>query len=150
MGTLPIRIADLVGAVTANVYFILVIAVFSARLFGRLDIARWFGLISFLTIIPLAYLLFQGFSTGRQHVYFLWIGLMAAFLLLELLVDYVFKIEFRSIRWATVVYVMFFFGATGGMIGVASQAGRWWTVVTAAIFLVMAVLAFVQRAKTGL
>jgi hypothetical protein len=45
---------------------------------------------------------------------------------------------------------MFFFGATGGMIGVAAQAGRLWTSVTGVIFLTMAALAFIQRAMTGL
>jgi hypothetical protein len=50
----------------------------------------------------------------------------------------------------TIAYVTLFFGATGGMIGVASHEGRGWTAVTGTTFLVMAGLAFYQRAKTGL
>jgi len=43
-----------------------------------------------------------------------------------------------------------FFGATGGMIGLAAQGGKWWALVTAVTFLVMTIMAFIQRAKTGL
>ena len=45
---------------------------------------------------------------------------------------------------------MFFFAATGGMIGVAVQAGKPWTILTCIEFFFMAVLAFVQRGITGL
>jgi hypothetical protein len=47
-------------------------------------------------------------------------------------------------------YVTFFFAATGGMIGVASLASAGWAIAAVILFLVMAVLAFVQRAVTGL
>jgi len=46
--------------------------------------------------------------------------------------------------------IMLFFGATGGMIGVASLAGKKWAVITTISFLIMAVLAFVQRQVTGM
>ena len=44
----------------------------------------------------------------------------------------------------------FIFAATGGMIGVASLAGAGWAIAAVILFLIMAVLAFVQRAVTGL
>lgn len=75
---------------------------------------------------------------------------MILLLLFELIGDHIFRLDFRSIQWAVILYVMFFFGATGGMIGVAAQAGRWWASVTGIIFLIMAALAFVQRVMTGL
>ena len=45
--------------------------------------------------------------------------------------------------------VLYFAGA-GGMLGVAAQAGRLWTISAVVLFLVAAVLAFVQRAVTGM
>ncbi len=75
---------------------------------------------------------------------------MLAFIVTELLLDYVFKVEFRSVKWMALLYVMLFFGGTGGMIGIASQAGRSWTVVAVVMFLIMTFLAFWQRAKTGM
>lgn len=47
-------------------------------------------------------------------------------------------------------YVMLFFGLTGGMIGMASQAGKKWAIITTISFIIMAVLAFVQRHITGM
>jgi hypothetical protein len=45
---------------------------------------------------------------------------------------------------------MIFFGGTGGMLGVASHAGKPWAYSAIGLFLCMAILAFIQRAKTGM
>jgi hypothetical protein len=44
---------------------------------------------------------------------------------------------------------MLFFSGTGGMIGVASHAGKVWTIVTILSFLIMGIFTFVQRYITG-
>jgi hypothetical protein len=144
------RIANLVGALTANVYMLLIIAVFTARILGWLEIGRWIGIASSLVLIPLIYLFVIGLKTDRPKIYFVWLVLMILFLFFELIVDDILQVDFRSVNWAVIPYVMFFFAATGGMIGVAMQAGKRWTRLTCAIFLIMAVLAFVQRGITGL
>jgi len=143
-------VADLVGAITANVYMLLIIAVFIARILGLLEISRWIGFISSLVIFPLVYLFVVGLRTSRRKIYFTWLVLMVLFALFELVVDQILMIDIRSAQWTVILYVMFFFAATGGMIGVASQAGKTWTITTVSIFLIMAVMAFVQRGITGL
>jgi len=144
------RIANLIGAITANVYMLLIIAMFAARILGWLEIGRWVGIASSLVLIPLIYLFIVGFKTDRRMIYFVWLTLMILFALFELIVDDILKVDFRSVQRAVVPYVMFFFAATGGMIGVAAQAGKPWSIVTSVVFLIMAVLAFVQRGITGL
>jgi hypothetical protein len=144
------RIANLIGAITANVYMLLIIAMFAARILGWLEIGRWVGIASSLVLIPLIYLFIVGFKTDRRMSYFVWLTLMILFTLFELIVDDILKVDFRSVQRAVVPYVMFFFAATGGMIGVAAQAGKPWSIVTSVVFLIMAVLAFVQRGITGL
>ena len=143
------RGVNLIGAITANVYMLLVIAMFIARMLVQLEIGQWIGLTSTLVLIPLLYLFIVGLNTNRRMIYFVWLGLMISFVLFELIVDHILSIDFRSIQWAVVPYVMFFFGATGGMIGIAAQAGKPWAVVTSLIFLIMAALAFVQHSMTG-
>jgi hypothetical protein len=142
--------ANLVGAITANVYMLLIIAVFVSHILGWLEIGRWIGIASSLVLIPLIYLFVIGLKTDRPKIYFVWLVLMILFLFFELIVDDILQVDFRSVNWAVIPYVMFFFAATGGMIGVAMQAGKRWTRLTCAIFLIMAVLAFVQRGITGL
>ncbi len=75
---------------------------------------------------------------------------MLAFLLVELPLDYVLVLEFRSKRHSVIGYVVFFSAATGGMLGVAAVAGRTWTGGAIALYLLMAVPVFVQRIATRL
>ena len=142
--------SSLTGAVVAVLVFVLTIGVFVARLASRPALEYWLGVVLVLLLVPLLYLLFRGKVTGRSGLYMLQLGLMVAYLAVEVLVDYVFKYEFRSVRWMTIAYVTLFFAATGGMIGVASHAGKGWTYGSVVLFLVMAVLAFVQRVVTGM
>jgi hypothetical protein len=144
------RIANLVGAITANVYMLLIIAVFISRILGWLEIGRWIGFASSLIIVPLVYLFVVGLKTGQRKIYFVWLALMGLFALFELVIDQILTIDLRSAQWTVIPYVMFFFAATGGMIGVASQAGKSWSMATTIVFLIMAILAFVQRGVTGL
>jgi hypothetical protein len=143
-------VADLIGAITANVYMLLIIAVFVARILGLLEISRWIGFTSSLVIFPLLYLFIVGLRTSRRKIYFAWIALMILFVLFELIIDQILRVDLRSQQSSIIPYVMFFFAATGGMIGVASQAGKTWTITTVIIFLIMAVMSFVQRGITGL
>ena len=139
-----------IRAITANVYMLLVITLFTARMVGWLELAHWVGLASIFVVIPLVYLFVAGLRSNRPLIYFVWLGLMILFALVELTIDHILKLDFRSVQWAVILYVVFFFGATGGMIGVAAQAGRLWASVTVFTFLIMAALSFIQRAMTGL
>lgn len=129
---------------------LLIIAVFVSRILGWFEIGRWVGLASSLIIVPLVYLFVVGLGTGRRKIYFVWLALMVLFALFELVVDQILRIGLRSAQWTVVPYVMFFFAATGGMIGVASQAGKSWAITTVIVFFIMAILAFIQRGRTGL
>lgn len=142
--------ANLLGAIVANVNNVLLISIFIARLYRQTRLESVLGIILILTMIPLFYLFISGYRFNRPLLYFIQIGLMLAYLFVELALDYVFKIEFRQIRWMVIPYVMLFFSGTGGMIGVAAQAGRGWTLATIISFLIMGTLAFVQRSITGL
>jgi hypothetical protein len=142
-------VVNTVGAITANVYMLLIIALFSARLMRSPKIERWIGLVSALVIVPLIYLLLSGVQANRSGIYFVWLALMLSFALFELIFDQILRSDFRDTRWAVIAYVVFFFAATGGMIGVASQAGMSWSIATSGVFLIMAVLAFIQRKMTG-
>ena len=140
---------DLIGAVTAQVIYVVIILIFAARLMNKSRLEYILGLVFMLTAVPLIYLLITAPSHERPILFFLQIFLMLVFIAAELIMDYILKVPFREVQWMTITYVTLFFAATGGMIGVASHAGRDWTVSSVILFLIMAVLAFVQRAITG-
>ena len=141
---------NLLGVIVAHAIYLLCIGVSVSRLAGKPEVGRLgFGIPLLLLALPLAYLLLKAPQLQRPLLYYIQIILMLLFLLVELLLDYVYKIEFRDIKWVVIGYVVLFFAGAGGMLGVASQGGR--PSVTAIIlFLIMAVLVFVQRAVTGL
>jgi hypothetical protein len=142
--------SNLLGALVTVAIYSLYILLLTFRLLGRPDVGHWLASVQFLTVFPLVYLLIKAPQLERPALYYLQIGLMLIFLLVELLLDYILLVEFRQVRWMVISYVMLFFAAAGGMLGVAANAGRRWTLSAVILFLVMAVLAFVQRAITGM
>jgi len=141
---------NLLGAVTAVVFFVSAILVFVFRLLGKPQYGHSIGYFEFLLAIPLIYLLIQAPRMERPTLYYIQIACMLAWLVVEALLDYILKIDFRNVRWIVISYVVLFFAGTGGMLGVASNAGRGWSVSAIILFLIMAVLTFVQRAITGM
>jgi len=141
---------NLLGAIVAIAFFVSAIFVFISRLLGKPKFGHWIGYFEFLLAIPLIYLLLKAPQLERPALYYIQIGCMLTWLLVEALLDYLLKIDFRNTRWMVIGYVMLFFAGTGGMLGVATLVGRGWSISAILLFLLMAVLTFVQRAKTGM
>jgi hypothetical protein len=145
-----LRNVNILGAIVAIAFFLSAILVFGFRLAGKPQVGHWIGYFEFLLALPMIYLLLTGPRLERPVLYYIQIGLMLAWLLVEALLDYFLKIDFRSTRWVVISYVMLFFAGSGGLVGVAANAGRGWTLAAGVLFLLMAVLTFVQRAVTGM
>ena len=141
---------DLLGAIVAHVVFISSIITFVSRMIFKLQPGHWVGTPILLMVFPLGYLLLQAPEFNRPFLYYVQVGLMLVMLIVLFLVDYVLKYDFRQTQWMVISYVMLFFAGMGGMIGVAALAGRGWTISAVILFFIAAVLAFVQRAVTGL
>jgi hypothetical protein len=145
-----LKTTNLLGAILTHAIYLFCILTFVCRLLDKPSLEHWLGYPLMLTAIPLVYLLVKAPQLQRPVLYYVQISLMLGFLLVELLVDYSPKIEFRQVRWMVISYVMLFFAATGGMLGVARRGGRVSTITAVILFLAMAVLAFVQREVTGM
>jgi hypothetical protein len=141
---------NLLGAIVGHIIFISSIVTFSSRIIFKLQPGHWIGIPILLMVFPLGYLLLKAPQFKRPSLYYIQIGLMLLWLLLLFMVDYVFKVDFRQTQWMVISYVVLYFAGMGGMIGVAAQAGRGWTISAIMLFLIAGVLAFVQRAITGI
>ena len=141
---------NLLRAVTAIAFFVSAILVFAFRLLGKPQYGHWIGYFEFLLALPLIYLLIQAPQLERPALYYIQVACMLAWLILEALLDYILKVDFRNVRWMVISYVVLFFAGTGGLLGVASNAGRNWSISAIILFLIMAILTFVQRAVTGM
>jgi hypothetical protein len=141
---------NLIGAITAHVIFISSIITFSSRMIFKIGPGHWVGIPLLLMVFPLGYLLIKAPGADRPFLYYIQAGLMLLWIILQYIVDYVFQYDFRQTQWMVISYVVFYFAGMGGMIGVASLAGRVWTISSVILFFVAAILAFVQRAVTGI
>ncbi len=141
---------DLVGAILAHIIYISTILTFLSRLAGNVKLGQWFGVPLLLTAFPLVYLLWTAPRLERPLLYYIQSGLMILWIVVLFLLDYVYQVDFRHTRWMVISFVVLFFAGTGGMLGVASHAGRGWIISAGVLFLIMAILAFVQRFVTGM
>ncbi len=144
-----LKTTNLLGALVAITFYISASLVFIFRLLNRAQYGYWIGWFELLLAIPLIYLLATAPRLHRPALYYIQIGCMLAWLVVEALLDYILKVDFRNVRWMVISYVVLFFAGGGGMLGVAANAGRNWRIPAILLFLVMAVLTFVQRAVTG-
>lgn len=142
--------ADVLGAVLACSVYGNVILIFVARLLKKPVLESGLGLALMVAAIPLAFLLIVAPSHRRPVLYYVQAALMLSYLIVEFLLDYVFKTNFRSQSGMVVGYVMLFFAGTGGLLGIASHAGRARALPAIGLYIIMAAMAFVQRAITGL
>ena len=141
---------NLLGAVIAIAFFISAILVFISRLVGVPQAGHVIGYFELLLAFPLVYLLYIASRIHRPAIYYIQIGCILAWLIVEALLDYILKIDFRDTSWMVISYVILFFAGSGGLLGIASSAGRRWSITAVILFVVMAVLTFVQRAVTGM
>ena len=111
---------------------------------------HWIGIPILFMVFPLIYLLVNALGSDRPIIYYLQIGLMLIWLIMLFFVDYLLKVDFRQTQWMVISYVVFAFAGMGGMIGIASLAGRSWTISSVILFLIVVILGFVQRAVTGI
>ena len=138
------------GGVISLLALALCILIFVFRLMGMPGVERGLGILFLCTGVPFFYLLLMTRRLHRPRLYYIQLFAILAFIILELFLDYVFQLDFRSVKWMTILYVIFFFAGTGGLIGIAGLAGKNWTYAAIVLFFLMTALAFWQRAKTGM
>ena len=140
---------DLVGAITAHIIYISSIVTFLSRIFFGIQPGHWIGILILLMAFPLMYLLIKAPGLNQPVLYYVQVGLMLLWIIILFLVDYVFKVDFRQTQWLVITFVVLYFAGMGGMIGVASGAGRGWTISAVILFSIAGILAFFQRSITG-
>jgi hypothetical protein len=136
--------------VVAIVIYVSSIVTFSARMMLDVSAGHWIGIPFLLMAFPLGYLLIEAHAVSRPLLYYVQVGLMLVSIVVLFILDYVLETSWRDTSWMVIAFVTVYFGGMGGMIGVASRAGRSWTVAAVVLFFVAGVLAFVQRGVTGL
>lgn len=134
-----------IGAGTAIAFFCSAILVFMARLIGWRHIYYWSAIAEFSLIIPLVFLVVTAPSQNRPIMYYVQIEMMLAWLVLELILRYILKIDFVQLGWAVIGYVILFFAGSLGMMSISFRAGKKWGIAAFILFIIMAILVFLQQ-----
>ena len=145
-----VNAANLLGSVTALYMMSMLISVFICRLARKNNAEYVPGILFMISAVPLLYLLYTAGRFQRPVIYSVQIICLLFFIGLELVLDYVLKIDFRKMSGLRAVYVIFFFAGTGGLIGIASHSGAFFTLTSVVLFWITAILSIYQHKKTGM
>jgi hypothetical protein len=141
------RIADLTVFSFANLLNIIMVFIFLARTRGmaRMDII---GIIWFVFIIVLSNVVILNIIGRRAWWAIVLPSLLIAFLILEIILDYIFQIDFRSTRLLG-PYLFLYYLALFGMIGYSFQIGNKFGFVTLVTYFVNQIATFYSYFQVG-
>ena len=139
---------DLLFVLTAVAFNLLIAAIFIAQKLGKDKLVKTFGILWLWLIIPLALVFVAYWQTGKEARILLYFGLIFLYMLAELLLDYVFKIDFRSRLITHVSYIVLEYIALFSLIAIAFDIDqRWGMVVSICFWILMGSLIFLYWDK---
>jgi hypothetical protein len=117
---------DLTFVLTAIAFNLLIVGVLVAQKKGRAKQVKAFGALWLLLALPLAVVFFHYLAEGQSQRIMLSLGLVFLYMLVEFLLDYVLKIDFRQ-KWIThAPYIVLEYIALYCLIYIAFQIDRTW------------------------
>jgi len=84
------------GGVVSLIALTLCILIFVSRLAGHPEVESILGILFLLTGVPFLYLLFLAGTHQRPTIFYVQVSAILLFILIELFIDYAFKIDFRQ------------------------------------------------------
>lgn len=140
---------DLWIVVCVNLFNLLLVVLFWARISDQPLVARIAGIASILLGLPLAVLAISNLLQHRTWWTVVLPLLLVLFLLIELLFDYILKIEFRQ-TWLVGPYLLFYYLGSMVMVGYAFMVKVPYGVITLITYFIQVGLGVYSRFKTGL
>ena len=117
---------DLVFVFTAIAFNLLIAGIFVAQKEERPNLVRIFGILWLSLAIPLAVVFIHYLVVGRPLWVMAYFGFIFLYILVELLLDYILKIEFRQ-KWTIhAPYIILEYIALFGLIGISFSVDRTW------------------------
>jgi len=141
-------ISDWIFVFSAVAFNLLIAGIFIAQKLGREKLVRIFGILWLWLSLPLALVFVFFWREGREKWFLLSLGLVFLYMLVELLLDYVYKIDFRSKPAIHVPYIILEYIALFSLMGIAFSVDQTWgTVVAVCFWILMGSLIFLYWDK---
>ena len=139
---------DLTFVLSAVAFNLLIAAIFIAQKLGREKLVRIFGILWLWLIIPLALVFVAYWQAGRETRILLSFGLVFLYMLVELFLDYVFKVDFRAKAITHVPYIILEYVALFSLIVIAFDIDQsWGWAVTICFWILMGSLVYLYWDK---
>jgi hypothetical protein len=133
---------------SAIAFNLLIAAIFVAQKLGQENLVRAFGILWLCLLTPLTVVFVSYWRAGRERWILVSFGLVFLYMLVELLLDYVFKVDFRSKPITHVPYILLEYAALFSMMGIALEIDQvWGTVVAICFWILMGSLMFLYWDK---
>ena len=117
---------DLVFVFTAIAFNLLIAGIFVAQKKERPNLVRIFGILWLSLALPLAVVFIHYLVVGRPLWVMAYFGFIFLYILVEVLLDYILKIEFRQ-KWTNhAPYIILEYIALFGLIGISFSVDRTW------------------------
>jgi len=123
------HIVDVAVFVIANLVNLLMVGIFLSRPKGLKRVESVLGIVQITFILPLGAAIVINASQGREWWFMVLPSLLVAFLVVELLLDYVLKLAFRTTRLLG-PYLLLYYLALMGMIGYTFLIGEIYGFIT--------------------
>jgi len=135
---------DLVFVVCAVLFNLLIAAIFIAQKNGQARLVRNLGIAWLLLFLPLAVVFFRYVMSGeRDSGIIVSFAFVLIYMLVEFLLDYVYKFDFRSKNITHIPYILLEYIALFGVIVIAFDIGRaWGWIVSICFWLLMGSLVY--------
>ena len=128
---------DLMFVISAAAFNLLIAAIFIAQKLGREKLVKTFGILWLWLIVPLALVFVWYWQEDRETRILVSFGLVFIYMLVELLLDYVFKVDFRSKAVTHVPYIILEYIALFSLIAIAFEIDRTWGTIIAICFWIL-------------
>jgi len=139
---------DLVFVLSAIVFNLLIAGVFIAQKKERPKLVRTFGILWLSLAIPLVVVFIHYLIVGRDLWIMIYFGFIFLYIFIELLLDYILKIEFRQKKITHIPYVILEYIALFGLIGISFAIDRaWGFLVSISFWLLLASLIYLYRGR---
>ena len=140
---------DLMFVLTAIAFNLLIAAIFIAQKLGKDKLVKTFGILWLWLLIPLALVFVFYWRAGSETWFLVSFGFVFLYMMLvELLLDYVFKVDFRSKPITHVPYIILEYAALFSLIGISFEIDQaWGTVVAICFWILMGSLVFLYWDK---
>jgi hypothetical protein len=122
---------------SAVAFNLLIAAIFIAQKLGREKLVKAFGIVWLWLIVPLALVFVAYWQTGREMRIMLYFELVLLYMLVEFLLDYIFKIDFRAKAVTHVPYILLEYVALFSLIAIAFDIDPGWGWVVSICFWIM-------------